>query len=248
MTNEELVALIQAGDRARLAELWGQVERFVAMQANKRLVLSGGMGGVEFGDLYDAGYIAMVAAVETFDQDAGCSFIGWLVLALKTAFAEAGGYRSKRRNPLDTAASLDAPAGESEDGATLGDLQTDPEAVQAFQDVEDGIYLDQLRTALDRALAALPERQGATLRRRYYQDQTLEEIAANEGVHKETVRQWENKGLRAIRRSKARLELEQFIEQRTPYYLRVGVQAFHSTGESATERIVFKREKMRGLL
>ena len=32
MTNEELVALIQAGERDRLPELWEQVERFVALQ------------------------------------------------------------------------------------------------------------------------------------------------------------------------------------------------------------------------
>ena len=31
MTNEELVAAIQAGERERLAELWAQVERFVSI-------------------------------------------------------------------------------------------------------------------------------------------------------------------------------------------------------------------------
>ena len=37
MTNEELVALIQAGERDKLPELWEQVERFVALQANRLL-------------------------------------------------------------------------------------------------------------------------------------------------------------------------------------------------------------------
>lgn len=32
MTNEELVALIQGGERDRLSELWEQVEKFVAMR------------------------------------------------------------------------------------------------------------------------------------------------------------------------------------------------------------------------
>lgn len=74
MTNEELVALIQGGDQEKLPQLWEQVERFVAQQANRRLVLSGGLGGVEFGDLYNAGYLALVAAVDTFDPEAGRSF------------------------------------------------------------------------------------------------------------------------------------------------------------------------------
>lgn len=56
MSNEELAALIQGGERDKLVEPWAQVERFVAQQARRRLVLSAGLGGVEFGDLYNAGY------------------------------------------------------------------------------------------------------------------------------------------------------------------------------------------------
>lgn len=63
------------------------------------------------------------------------------------------------------------------------------------------------------ALDALPTRQRDTLRRRFYQLRTLEEIAASEGVYRETVRQWQEKGLRALRR---RRELQQFVEERTP--------------------------------
>ncbi len=73
MTNEELVERVQAGERDTLSVLWTQVERFVAMQARRRLILSGGLGGVEFGDLYDSGYIALVAAVDTYDL--GCVHI-----------------------------------------------------------------------------------------------------------------------------------------------------------------------------
>lgn len=244
MTNEELVAMIQGGKRERLAELWRQVERFVAVQAHKRLVLSGGLGGVEFDDLYNAGYIALVAAVNTYDPLAGMSFIGWLATTLKTAFAEAGGYRTRKQalDPLQQAGSLDAPIGDDEDGTALGDFQADPQAVQAFEDVEQGVYREQLHTAMEEALGALPARQRDTLRRRFYQLRTLEEIAAAEGVYRETVRQWQEKGLRALRCSR---ELQQFVEERTPYYLRVGVGQFQRTGESAVERIVIRREQLR---
>lgn len=121
MTNEELALLAQGGERDKLVELWAQVERFVAQQANRRLALSGGLGGVEFGDLYDAGYLALAAAVDTYDPLAGMSFIGWLAFHLRTAFAEAGGYRSRKqaRDPLHRAGSLDVPMGEDEDSATL---------------------------------------------------------------------------------------------------------------------------------
>lgn len=241
MTNEELVALIQAGARDKLPELWVQVEKFVAVQAHKRLVLSAGLGGVEFGDLYNAGYLALVAAADSFDQDAGCSFIGWLALALKTAFAEAGGYRSRKQahDPLHQAGSLDAPAGEDGDG-TVGELQADPAAVRALEDVEHRLYLDQLHDALERALDTLPARQSATLRRRYYRGQTFDEIAAADGVYKETVRQWQEKGLRALRRPRVRRELDPFVEERTPYFGNWGAH----TGERTTEMIVLKREQL----
>lgn len=69
----------------------------------------------------------------------------------------------------------------------------------------------------------------------------LKQAAADTGVYPETVRQLEHKALRALRR---RRELRQFVEQRTPYYLRVGAAEFQRTGDSAVERIVFKREKL----
>lgn len=251
MTNEELVVLIQAGERDRLPELWAQVERFVARQANRLLIAMGdsaAANGLEFSDLYNSGYIALVSAVDSFDPGAGCSFIGWLALALKTAFAEAGGYRSRKqaRDPLHHAWSLDAPVGDDEDGAALGEFQANPAAAQAFQDVEHSLYLEQLHDALERALGTLPEQQSGTLRQRYYRGRTLDEIAASEGVYRETIRQWQEKGLQALRRSRVRRELEQFIELRTPYYMRVGVQTFQNTGESAVERIALLREQMRG--
>lgn len=244
MTNEELVALIQAGERDRLSELWGQMERFVAQQASRRIVLSGGIGGVEFGDLYNAGYLALVAAADTYDPAAGRSFIGWLALALKTAFAEAGGYRSRKqaRDPLHRAGSMDAPASEDSDTA-IGELIEDPRAAQNLQDAEDSIWLEQLHDALEKALDELPAHQGDTLRRRFYQTRSLENIAAAEGVSKEAVRLWQGKGLQALRQE---AELQQFVEERTPYYLRVGVSEFQRTGESAVERIVIRREQLRG--
>ena len=111
MSNEELVALIQGGERDKLSELWTQVERFVAKKARHRMMASNGFGGVEFDDLYNSGYIALVAAVESFDA-AGGSFIGWLALHLKTAFAKAGGYRSRKQAQLHTA--LEAAMGQTQ--------------------------------------------------------------------------------------------------------------------------------------
>lgn len=242
MTNEELVALIQAGERDRLPELWEQVERFVASRANRLLIAMGdraAMHGLEYGDLYNSGYFALVDAVERYDPTQGMQFIGLFALCLKSAFAEAGGWRTSKRDPLNSAKSMDARLKEDDEGSgAFGDFIPDPRAAQALQDVEEQQYQEQLHAALERTLETLEDDEEAVIRAQYYQGRTLEEIGPQ-------ARSMAASALRKLRRPQARKELEQFIEQRTSYYLRVGVQTFLNTGESAVERIFFKREQMR---
>lgn len=238
MSNEELAALIQAGERGRLPELWVQVERFVAKQANRCLAYT---DGVEFADLYNSGYIALVDAVSTYDPGKG-AFTTWLALHLKTAFAEAGGYRSRKQalDPLHNAMSIYAPIND-EDGTIIGDIIEDTCAAQDFQNAEDKIWNEELHSALEKALDTLPDAQSDTLRRKYYRGQTLDEIAAEKGVYKETVRQWQNKAFRGMRKPNVSRSLRQFIEIRTPYYAHVN---FRQTGERTVEMIVLKRETL----
>lgn len=184
MTSEELALLAQGGERDKLVELWAQVERFVAQQANRRLALSGGLGGVEFGDLYNAGYLALAAAVDTYDPLAGMSFIGWLAFHLRTAFAEAGGYRSRKqaRDPLHRAGSLDVPMGEDEDSATLGELVPDPTAEAAMLDVDRREDLRRLHAALEAAIVTLPPDLQAAIRGRYYRGEVVNANAHNKAM------------------------------------------------------------------
>ena len=245
MTNEELVTLIQSGERDRLPELWEKVEKFVVLQAYRWHLLSDGLGGVEIEDLYQSGFIALVAAVDSYDPKA--QFITWFGYHLKTAFAEAGGCRSRKqaRDPLHHAESIDVPlkVGD-EESDTLGDFIPDPSAIQAFEDAEDRLYQEELHEVLENVLGKLPTQQSDILRRRFFQNQGLKEIAAAEGVYDKTVRQWQEKGLRALRNPQVIRELWQFVEERTPYYLHVGVSEFQRTGESAVEKIVFQREQL----
>ena len=242
MTNEELVALIQAGERDRLPELWDQVERFVARQANRLLITMGDRAaahGLEFNDLYNSGYVALVAAADSYGPEAGALFITWFAMHLKTAFAETGGWRTSKRDPLTKSTSLDAPINVGDEEAdALGDFIPDPAAAQAFQDVEERLYREQLHAALERALDTLEADEEAVIRARYYQGRTLEEIGPQ-------ARTLESHALVKLRKPRVRRELEQYIERRTPYYMTVGVQTFQNTGESAVERIVFLREQMR---
>ena len=181
MTNEELVALIQAGERDKLPELWDQVERFVALQANRLLHAMGpdkaALAGVEFGDLYNSGYFALVDAVERYEhREAGAKFITFFAMRLKTYFSETTGFRlaRQRKDPLNSAKSMDARLKEGdEDSGAFGDFIPDPRAAQALQDVEDGIQRDYTRQAVRQALEQLPTEERLAIKARYYEGQTV---------------------------------------------------------------------------
>lgn len=207
MSNEELVALIQTGDREQLPRLWAQVERFVAKQARRRMVVTDGFGGVEFDDLYNSGYMALVAAVDAFNPDAGRTFISWLALYLKTAFAQSGGYLTQKqaRDPLHRAGNLDAPMRDNEEGAALRDFIADPVSALDFERVDDRQYQAQLHAALAVAMGQLPAHYQEIIMRRFCRGQALTVIAAEMGVSPEVARRWEGEALRQLRRLSSRL-------------------------------------------
>ena len=180
MTNEELVALIQAGERDRLPELWEQVERFVALQANRLLHAMGpdraALAGVGFGDLYNSGYFALVDAAERYDPEAGAKFITFFAMRLKSYFSDTTGFRlaRQRKDPLNSSKSLDARLKEGdEDSGAFGDFIPDPKAAQALQDVEDGIQRDYTRQAVRQALEQLPTEERLAIKAYYYEGLTV---------------------------------------------------------------------------
>ena len=246
MSNEELAARIKAGERDRLLELWAQVRELIAWYAVRRYNAAPGLGGVEVDDLIQAGFIAMVEAVDSFDPGAGYKFSTWLKLTLRTAFAEAGGYRSKRQkmDPLHRCDSLDRPL-DDEGGATLGELQAAPDC---FDDTERQIWREQLRAVLDKALEDLPADWREILERRYYRGQSQQVVAEGMRVKKTDIQGREKKALHRLHHDRRRNHLDQFwveqaIDLKTPWFLHVGPEAFASTGTSAVEKLVLQRER-----
>ena len=73
MTNEQLVALIQAGidTAANMARLWEQNRRFIFKTANKY------KGQAEEDDLVQEGYLGLCRAVDGYDPDQGVEFLSY---------------------------------------------------------------------------------------------------------------------------------------------------------------------------
>ncbi len=248
MSNEELVAAIQAGQTELIPQLWGNVEKLIAWRANSFLAANSATDlcrGVEIGDLVNSGFFAVLAAVKTYDPTQS-KFSSWLLQYLRTAFAEAVGCRTEKQksDPLRYAMSIDAPIAD-EEGDALGDLQADPNASVPFENVDDAIYVHQLHQALEQVVSDLPEAQAEVIRRRYWGQQTLEEIGVCISVSTERARQLEEISLRTMAAPPYRNRLENFLDWKTPYYLHVGPHEFQRTRTSSTEKIILIRERMR---
>lgn len=144
---------------------------------------------------------------------------------------------SGKRDALDLSVSLDLPLDSEDGGETLGDMQESDLATQDFEIAQQRIWLEQLHDVLEIALNELPEEEHAVIKARYYEGKTRREIGPK-------ARQMEERALKYLRRPYVQKWLHDFVEERTPYYLHVGVTRFKNTGISATEQAVFEREHL----
>lgn len=243
MTNEELVKLIQAGERDKLPLLWEGVRGFVAKTAYSYIVIFDGRYGVELDDLIQAGFIAMVKAAETY-LPGDAKFLTWLTYHLKTAFAEAAGRRTERqrKDPLQTAESLYTPISDDGDGVLLDELEDPVDPIDEFENRE---YNVQLHSALEDVLATIPQYGADVLRLHFFHDLPLTQIAESRGVSTEAISAKKRDGLNAMRRkvnTRLGAKLKAFIEGETKYYTGMGLSRFNTTLTSPIEAAVIWRE------
>ncbi len=245
MSIDELAAAAQAGDDSKLGELWDKISGLVKWKAKRTMTaleLLNDVCRVEFDDLYNSGYLAMLSALETYKPESG-SFSSWLMYYLQTAFAETAGYRTKQGRLENSAVSLDEPLDDEEHKSRRVDFVPDSTAEDALENIEEIEYQKQLHEALEAALAEIPEKQGQVLRLRYFQKQSLGEAGESLGVSVERVRQMEQKGLRTLRQSKTAAHLIPFLE--FDYYAGTGLGAFLHSGMSIQEKYLILEEQKR---
>lgn len=219
MTNEELAAAVQAGDRDKLPELWERVERLVWKQAYRVRSALGDGRIADMDDFMQAGFLGLLAAVERYDPAAGLKLTTYLGPALKTAFAEATGWRTEkqRNDPSRNALSLDEPM-DSEDsgGDTRGDLVAD--TADPYEAVDERLYREWLRDFFRAELDKLDPEQAEALRLRYWERLTLSEAGKRCATTPERIRQRETQALRKLRGVREIRRMREYVDQRTDFY------------------------------
>ena len=197
MTNEELARRIQQGERDLLLQLWEQVRRYAHDRAYKWHIATGGRGGVTLDDLGQEAFIALLEALEGWDEKAG-PFLPWYSLRLKSAFTAATGQRTQRDrlDPLQGCLSLDAALTDREgDPFTLEDTIPDQRAEDDLNAVEER----DRQTTIQRVLDSLQDDQRQVILLRYFHDLTREQTAQRLHLTKTRAAAIEAKALRLLR-------------------------------------------------
>lgn len=243
-TNAALAALAAAGNTFALGQLWEVNKGFVRRQLWKWYAKNKPVAdnaGLTFEDLTQEAYFAVDFAATHYNAEQG-SFTTYLSYALlkqirtatcgehaRVVATEDGRRVAVSANPLNECSSLDVRLDEADEGSsTKGETIEDPAATQAFQQAEDGVYTEELHTALETAMTQhLTEREADVLRRRYYDGQTLQAIGEELGVRGERVRIIEGK---AIRKMKGLSSIQHWHDDV------ITTRAWHGTGWNAWNR------------
>ena len=154
------IALAVQDGAADILELWIACRRYIYQQAARWYRGFEGRRGVELDDLEQAGYEALARAVAVWKPEVG-GFLTALTFCLKAAFAAAYGMQTKRaeKDPLNDAASLDAPLAGTDEDVVLGDTVLDEKSERAFDIVERVERCQAVR----RAVLRLPQEQREAL-------------------------------------------------------------------------------------
>ena len=197
MTNEELARQIQQGERDLLLQLWEQVRRYAHDRAYKWFRATNGRGGQTVQDLEQEAFLALLEALEGWDEDAG-PFLPWYSMRLKAAFTAATAQRTQRdrKDPLQDCLSLDAPLTDREgDPFTLEDTIPDQRAEDDLNTVEER----DRQTAIQRVLDSLQDDQRQVIILRYFYNLTREQVAQRLHLTRTRAAAIEAKALRLLR-------------------------------------------------
>ena len=246
-TNEELAIMVQQGEPGSTLRLWENCKALIRQQAARFHTGARSLcihAGVEFDDLMQCGFLALLDAVKAYDPATGYKFLTYLTYPLQNRFKEAIGQRSKKEIPLNQSTSLDKLTGE-EGAATLGEVIPDPAAEEQMEAVIDREFQGQLHEVMEQCLSTMPPEQVEVIRRRYYEGKKGAALCEVCGHPYDWIRNREVQALRSLRRPDRSDRLRPFLEEAMGIAYHGSFRSFNSTWASSTERTVERLEELK---
>ncbi len=243
MTNEELVTEIQNGNLDLMEQLWRQCYGFIRQQAIRWYRTWESRPGFDVDDLTQSGYIALCKAAREYEPGPG-KFLTYLSYPLRTAFACVTGCRTSKKEPLDIASSLDAPAySDTDTEITVG--ENIPIDELGYEAVEESVFNSQLANILGQAIDELPKNQGMVIDLHYLQGQPYRQIAEGLQLSRARIGQLAEDGLKSIKERRYAPILSEMLYGDRNYYRHTGYTAWKSSGLSSPELELIRKENWR---
>ena len=258
-TNAALAALAASGNSFALGQLW-EINKSLLhslfwqwYNKNKSVADS---AGLTMEDFDQEAFFAVQAAAKAYDPEKGSfttllsyyvqSQINRAVLGEHSCIeiTEEGKRVRKSANLLNSCTSLDVHLDINDENTTVrSDLIEDPAASRAFQNVEDNNYTEKLHNDLEKAIDTLPRRQADIIRRHYFAETPLADIAREDGISSSAVHTSEHAALYTLSKNRTLLRWhDEIISERA--WNGTGFCAWKSHGSVQERTVEYLEEQM----
>lgn len=251
-----LVIKILSGDGSLIYELWRELDDLCAWYCRKLLRQLPEVFKLEFGDLYNCGFIALRNALQHCSLEKYEKFTTYYLCYLtgtiyqENRLSTGGHYKDGRRrfDPIITGGtiSLDAPIDESKEKPELlynflSNEQIASPSIDTVEQAMERIYLEQLHAVMEELISDLPEDQQFLIRQKYYIGADGANIAEKLRIDRSRIYPLEDQALITLRKRGQSVGLESFLDDEINYYTGTGITRFKESGSSSTERLALRR-------
>lgn len=205
---EELAIEIQNGDKSRIPELWGRVQRLYLRKSFDYYAAhreTCDRCGVTVEDIQQQSFFAFLRSVEAYEPQCGFSFTAYIKYPFLSEMQElTRTRRSGQADALNICSSLDKEI-ENEDGNgdTIGDFVPDPTALDFLELLDAESVGEMIRIEVSK----LPAPVCTVIQLFFFDCQTLGAIAERLGISPERVRQHKQRGLVALSKRRVLVDL-----------------------------------------
>ena len=201
MTNEELVQLIKDGNKQYYHTLWEQTSKLIYRLIDKHGKSRILPNDIDFEDIQQCGYFAMVEAVRLYSEDKGLKFNTYLEYQVMTAINKTidRGQRKRPQTARIKERSYNVPITDNSGNKVEWlDLIADESTKPVYSDLE----LTDLQETVWQAVAQLPPSLKEVIVQYYFKDENFPAQAQRLGVSVSLITQRSRQAFRLLRKDK----------------------------------------------